>query len=266
MTPVTVSEGMSPVVMAFPHSGTFLPDAVARSLNAEGRALRDTDWHLPDLYADLLPEATWVQAHVHRYAIDNNRDPAGQSLYPGQATTGLVPETDFDGTPIVDQPVHADDQAARLADCHAVYHGALSEQIARVKAVHGHVVLYDCHSIRSVIPRLFDGVLPDFNIGTYDGTTCAPGIEAGIAGICQQAEGFSTVTNARFKGGWTTRHYGKPAVHVHAVQMELAQSTHLVTEAAPWRLDPEKTPALRAVLRDILTFLHRWRPDDGRRT
>ncbi|WP_102960595.1 N-formylglutamate deformylase [Mangrovicella endophytica] len=255
MSVVTVSRGTSPVILACPHVGTELPAAVADRLDANGRLLADTDWHIDRLYDGLLPNATTVCATFHRYVIDANRDPEGVSLYPGQNTTGLIPETDFDGVPIWAKGAGPtqDDTAERLAAFHAPYHAALAAEIARVKAIHGVAVLYDCHSIRSTIPFLFEGRLPDLNIGTASGTSCAPAIEAAVARHAAAAEGYTSVLNGRFLGGWTTRHYGRPSDGVHAIQMEIAQSAYLATEAVPFAYDEAKAERLRAVLKTILT-------------
>ncbi|MFT4158675.1 N-formylglutamate deformylase [Shinella sp.] len=247
-------QGTSPVILAFPHTGTEVPADIWERLNDNGRTLADTDWHIERLYDGLLPDATTVRATFHRYVIDANRDPAGVSLYPGQNTTGLVPETDFDGKPIWKEgeaPTEAD-IADRLAHFHAPYHATLAAEIERVKAIHGVAILYDCHSIRSLIPFLFEGRLPDFNVGTDMGRTCAKEIETATFEVCAKAEGYRSILNGRFKGGWTTRHYGRPETGVHAIQMELAQSSHLSTEAPPFALDAEKAARLRVHLKDIL--------------
>ncbi|MNV62017.1 N-formylglutamate amidohydrolase [compost metagenome] len=224
-------------------------------MNDNGRVLADTDWHIHHLYHGLLPNVTTVRATFHRYVIDANRDPAGKSLYPGQNTTGLVPATDFDGLPIWrdgEEPSEAD-IAKRLTEFHAPYHAALAAEIERVRAIHGIAILYDCHSIRSHIPFLFEGKLPDFNIGTDMGKTCDSAIEKMAVERAVAAEGYTSILNGRFKGGWTTRHYGKPETGVHAIQMELAQSTHLTTEALPFAYDEAKAAGLRIHLKDILT-------------
>ena len=250
-----VTRGSSPVILGFPHTGTDVPADIQTRLNDNGRILADTDWHIHRLYDGLLENVTTVRATFHRYVIDANRNPAGVSLYPGQNTTGLVPETDFDGVPIWkdgEAPTEAD-IAARVRDFHAPYHAALAAEIERVKAMHGIAVLYDCHSIRSHIAFLFDGKLPDFNIGTDNGKTCAPAIEAAAVSATAAAEGYTSILNGRFKGGWTTRHYGRPDTGVHAIQMELAQSTHLATEAPPFAYDAAKADRLRIHLKDILT-------------
>lgn len=264
MTPVEVVEGDGPVILGLPHTGTWLPEAVRNRLNARGRELADTDWHIHTLYDGLLPGATTVRATFHRYVIDANRGPEDESLYPGQNTTGLVPLTDFDGAPIWRVEPDADEVAARLSMFHAPYHAALRAQIARVQARHGVAILYDCHSIRAHIPYLFEGRLPDFNIGTANGTSCAPEIEAATQAVCAAAQGFSHVLNGRFKGGWTTRHYGQPQNGVHAIQMELAQVTHLADERAPWELSTEKAARLRPHLAEILARLAALAPELAR--
>lgn len=257
MTPVEVTQGDSPIVLGLPHTGTFLPDEVRAQLNARGQGLDDTDWHIHRLYDGLLGGVTTVRATFHRYVVDANRDPSGQSLYPGQNTTGLVPLTDFDGAPIWQKEPTAEEVEARRAAFHAPYHAALEAELARVRARHGVALLYDCHSIRSRIPFLFEGTLPDFSIGTNSGQTCAPALEQITLDACAKAEGYTHVLNGRFKGGWTTRHYGRPTEGQHAIQMELAQSTYLAAEDAPWRYDEAKAARLRAHLAALLKALER---------
>jgi formiminoglutamase len=261
MSFLEVTRGDSPLVLGLPHTGTDLPPEVAEALNDVGRALTDTDWHVHRLYDGLADNITTVRTRLHRYVIDVNRDPSGASLYPGQATTGLCPLTDFDGRPIHKtgrDPDAAEIERRRRA-YHAPYHDALAAELERVRARHGFAILYDAHSIRSVAPFLFDGTLPDFNIGTDGGATCAASIEAAVAGICEATERYTAVLNGRFRGGWTTRHYGRPAEGLHAVQMELAQSTYM-TEAPPWSWQPAQAEGLRPVLSQILKTLIRWRP------
>lgn len=259
---VEVVRGELPLLLGLPHTGTELPGDVGERLNERGRRLADTDWHVERLYAGLIDGVTSVRTRVHRYVVDVNRDPSGASLYPGRNTTGLVPLTDFDGQPIWRPGAEPDgDEIARRRErWHAPYHAVLAAEIARLRARHGFVVLYDCHSIRSRIPFLFEGALPDFNIGTDGGRSCDPSIARAVAGICAAAGEWSLVVDGRFRGGWTTRHHGRPAEGVHAIQMELAQSTYLAAEAPPWPYDEAKAERLRAVLRRILATLAEWRP------
>ncbi|MFT6074788.1 MAG: formiminoglutamase [Yoonia sp.] len=263
MKPVTVNQGSGPIVLGLPHTGVFVPDDVAVELNDNGRKLADTDWHIDRLYDELLEGVTTVKANFHRYVIDANRDPEGASLYPGQNTTALVPLTDFDGQDIWGIAPTLDEVETRRQQFHTPYHAALEAELNRVRALHGVAILYDCHSIRSVIPYLFDDTLPDFNIGTNLGATCAAQIEAAATDICYAAADYSTTVNGRFKGGWTTRHYGQPANGIHAIQMELAQSTYLTDQAAPWGYDQFKAVILRPHLTAILTTLAALAPTLG---
>jgi N-formylglutamate deformylase len=252
VTPVEVSRGDGPVVLGMPHTGTFLPPGIHARLNARGRELLDTDWHIHRLYEGLLPDATTVRATFHRYVIDANRAPDDASLYPGRNTTGLVPLTDFDGAAIWTEPPDAAEIGARLASFHRSYHDALAAELDRVRARHGVAILYDCHSIRSHIPFLFEGRLPDLNIGTVDGATCDRRVQEAVVENSARASVYSHILNGRFKGGWTTRHYGRPAEGLHAIQMELAQITHLETETPPFAWSKDKTARLRPILAQIL--------------
>jgi len=259
MKPVQIRKGTSPVILALPHTGTYVPQNIEARLNSTGRKLADTDWHVDRLYRGLLPGASIVRANFHRYVIDANRDPSGTSLYPGQNTTGLCPETDFDGHEIYKkgQAPKADEIERRRLAFHAPYHKAIENEITRLRKIHKIVVLYDCHSIRSRVPFLFEDVLPNFNIGTNGGVTCSPRLEKLAAEICENAQGFSSVVNGRFKGGWTTRHYGNPKAGVHAIQMELAQSIYM-DEAPPWTYQPQQAREARRVLRGLLTSIENF--------
>lgn len=255
MEPFHVIRGDGPIVLGMPHGGSWVPDDVAARLNDRGRLFADADWHIEQLYAGLLPSATIVAANFHRYLIDANRDPSGKSLYPGQNTTEICPTIDFDGEPIwqAGEAAEADEIEARIADWHAPYHAALEAELERVRARHGVAILYDCHSIRPVAPFLFEGRLPDFNIGTDEGRTCAPAIEQAVADICA-ATGQPMVVNGRFKGGWTTRHYGRPAENIHAIQMELAQDRYMELDQ-PFAFDAAKAKSVQATLQTVLESL-----------
>jgi len=246
--------GDSPVVLGQPHGATEL-GAVAEALNARGRAVADTDWHVPRLYDGLLPDAAVVRAGFSRYVIDVNRDPGGAALYSEHNTTGLCPLTDFEGEPIY-RPGREPDAAEigrRVREIHEPYHQAMTGALERARERHGVAVLYDCHSVRGELPFLFEGRLPDLNIGTNDGAACGPSLAALVEDWRSEAEaaGYATVVNGRFKGGWTTRHYGRPDVGAHAVQMEIAQRAYM-DEAPPWTYRPTRAEPLRALLRDLL--------------
>jgi formiminoglutamase len=248
-----IDRGDAPLIVAVPHAGTVIPEDCAAALVPE-RAIFDTDWHVHRLYAfarDL--GATLIRTDISRTVIDMNRDPSGASLYPGQATTELCPTTTFDGEPLYHPGMAPDDAeiAARRARFHTPYHAALSAEIERVRALHPAIVLYDAHSIRSRVPRLFDGELPEFNIGSVGRTSCAPALTAEVERLCR-ASGRSLIVDGRFRGGWTTRHHGQPAKGVHAIQMELAQRAYC-DEAAADRWDPALAAPVTETLTKILS-------------
>lgn len=219
-----VRQGDAPLVVSIPHAGTWIPDDIEPRLVSRWLARKDADWWIDHLYgfAEELG-ATVVRTTVSRTVIDVNRDPSGASLYPGMNTTALCPTTTFDGEPLYlagEEPDEAE-IVARRAQWFEPYHRALAAEIDRLRTRHGRMVLYEAHSIRSRVPQLFDDELPNFNIGTNSGASCDPALAAAVEAACD-ASSFSRVTNGRFKGGWTTRHYGRPADGIHAIQMELA--------------------------------------------
>eukprot|EP01037_Dinobryon_pediforme_P014095 gene14095-14214_t len=218
-----IKRGSAPLLISLPHTGTELPAPYADSIISPWLARKDTDWWIDQLY-DFASDlgATLIRTRISRSIIDVNRDPAGLSLYPGQATTELCPTTTFDGEALYNGAGPDENEVARRRAAYFTpYHAAIKAELARLRAAHDHVVLYDGHSIRSIIPRLFDGILPVFNLGTHSGTSCAPELEARIAKLCA-ASSQSSVVNGRFKGGYITRHYGAPHLGIHALQMELA--------------------------------------------
>ena len=258
---LTLRQGTAPLLLCMPHTGTTLPAPIEAALVSQWLARKDTDWWIERLYefAGALG-ASLVRTSISRTVIDCNRDPSGASLYPGQATTELCPTTTFDGEPLYrsgaapQQP----EIAARRGEYFDPYHRAIEQEIARLRALHPRIVVYDCHSIRSAIPRLFTGTLPHFNIGSFAGASCAPELTARIESACDRGP-FSRVTNGRFKGGYTTRHYGRPRAAVHAVQMELACRGYLREPAgavdasnwpAPW--DEAAAAPMQALLQQVL--------------
>jgi len=254
-----IRRGTAPLVVSLPHTGTEIPgDLVGRYVSRE-RALDDTDWHIHRLYDFVVDsDATVIRTPVSRSAIDVNRDPSGASLYPGQATTGLCPATTFDGRPLYLEGMAPDAAATkrRREIYYDPYHAALADEIERLRSTHPSIVVYDCHSIRSEVPRLFAGTLPNFNIGTYAGASCDPRLTERIERRCD-ASGFSRVTDGRFKGGYITRRYGAPQRGVHAVQMETAIRTYMdevAPDTVPPAFDPRRAAAARAVLADIIAI------------
>ncbi len=264
---LTVVRGDAPLVLSVPHTGIEIPPQHARHFVSPWLARKDTDWWVDRLYDfGAALGATVVRTAISRSIIDANRDPTGASLYPGQATTDLCPTTTFDGEHLY-VPGGAPDEeeiTSRREHFFDPYHAALAAELIRLRRGHPAVVLYDCHSIRSVVPRLFPGVLPNFNLGTHGGLSCSPALTADIEALCDST-GMTRVTNGRFRGGYTTRHYGRPAQGVHAVQLEIACRSYVrEPEGAPdshnWPPDYDEAAAapLRAVLQSIVTACIRF--------
>ena len=260
MSWLEVHRGDAPLVVAFPHTGTDIPDDIVAGFVSPWLARKDADWWVDMLY-DFAKDmgATTIRTAISRSVIDVNRDPSGASLYPGQATTELCPTTTFDGEPLYHRGFEPDtgEIDRRRAVWFTPYHVAIEDELARLKAKHGKVVLYDAHSIRSVVPRLFEGELPHFNIGTNRGATCAGALSDAVVKACGSE--FSHVLNGRFVGGWTTRHYGRPSDGYHAIQMELACRGYLdepeETNEDTWPVayDSDRAEKLRERLHAILT-------------
>lgn len=255
---LAVHHGELPFIVSFPHTGTEIPADIEAGLASAWLARKDTDYWVDVLY-DFAHEvgATTIRTALSRTVVDVNRDPSGTSLYPGQNTTALCPTETFDGEPLYTPGHHPDAREIerRRAAYFDPYHAALREQIERLRTLHGGVVLWDAHSIRSRVPRLFEGELPQFNIGTNGGSSCAPDLARAIEKCCDVSK-MRRVTNGRFRGGWITRHYGDPAKGVHAMQMELAMRGYLYEPAQlneqtwPAPLDDAHAARLRVALRD----------------
>lgn len=255
----TFEAGSVPLLISVPHAGLRLTPAVEEGLVEAARDLPDTDWHIPRLYdfAQSLG-ASLLVGQYSRFVIDLNRPDDDQPLYAG-ATTGLYPDTLFDGTPLYQtgRTPSIQERARYLEQVWRPYHACIARELARLRQVHGYALLWDAHSICSRVPRLFEGKLPDFNLGTFDNASCAPELSARLDQVCAQAEGYSHVLNGRFKGGHITRHYGNPAQHVHAVQLELAQATYM-NEQPPFQYRPDLAERTQVVLRQLLETALAW--------
>lgn len=258
-TTFTFTQGNLPLLVSIPHAGLRLTQTVEQGLATPARSLPDTDWHIPTLYSFAQGlGASVLAAEYSRFVIDLNRPDDDQPLYPG-ATTGLFPSTLFDGTPLF-QPGQTPGEHERrgyLEQLWQPYHQMIAKELARLRQQHGYALLWDAHSIRSHVPRLFEGRLPDFNLGTFDNASCALELAQRLKKVCAQASGYSYVLNGRFKGGYITRHYGAPAQDVHAVQLELGQATYM-QEQPPFTYQPALAEPTQQVLRQLLGAALAW--------
>ncbi|MCY1415815.1 N-formylglutamate deformylase [compost metagenome] len=252
-------QGRLPLLISMPHAGLRLTPGVKAGLIDEAQSLPDTDWHIPLLYAFAADMgASIVAAEYSRFVVDLNRPADDKPLYAG-ATTGLYPATLFDGVPLFKegQEPSAEERATYLEQIWTPYHRTIEDELTRLRDKFGYALLWDAHSIRSHVPHLFDGKLPDFNLGTFNGASCDPQLASDLEAICATFEGYSHVLNGRFKGGHITRHYGAPANHIHAVQLELAQSTYM-EEFEPFRYREDLAAPTREVLKALLDGLLAW--------
>lgn len=248
-------QGTQPLLISMPHVGTYVPPALAARLTDVAQQVHDTDWHLERLYdfAKDLGASLLIATHS-RYVIDLNRAPDGASLYPGQSVTGLCPVNTFDDTPLYADPAdipNATEIAARRAAIWQPYHAQLRSELDRLYAIHGQVVLWEAHSIRSVLPRFFAGKLADLNFGTADGASCDLALAQRLLAMAREAPEYDSVLNGRFKGGYITRHYGEPHKGIHAVQLEMTQCSYM-QESQPFDFFFERAEKVQPVLQKML--------------
>lgn len=250
----SVRPGTLPMLISMPHVGTYIPDDILATMTEVARHVDDCDWHLDRLYAFAARRGAWILAPSHaRYVVDLNRPPDNANLYPGQDTTGLLPVDTFDKAPLYHPggaPTEAE-VARRVARYWRPYHDTLERTLADLKARHGAVLLWEAHSIRSHVPRFFEGRLPDFNFGTANGASAAPGMAQALADCVTRHGGYTAVANGRFKGGYITRQYGRPDDGIHAVQLELSQIAYM-QEARPYAYDEALASRVEPVLEALM--------------
>lgn len=251
-------KGRLPLLISVPHAGTYVPDRIAQNMTNAGKDSLDSDRHVDQLYAFAKDMGAGMLVATHsRYVVDLNRPADDQNLYPGQDTTGLCPTNSFDRDPLYkgEWTLNTQDISARTPEFWQPYHDKLASELARLKAEFGYALLWDAHSIKSTVPRFFEGRLPDINIGTVNGGSCKAGLGEAILSAAQGQDKYSAVLNGRFKGGHITRHYGAPENNIHAIQLELSQITYM-DEEAPFDYRPDLAknvqPVLKALLRQYL--------------
>ena len=251
---VALHRGTAPLLVSLPHDGSVLPGAIAARMTSRARQVPDTDWHVSRLY-DFARGlgASILVPRFSRYVIDLNRGEDDVSLYPGQNTTGLVPLVGFDGVPLY-LPGQEPDEAEvrrRVASYWHPYHAALRDELTRLRDLHGRVVLWEGHSIRgSDLPFLFDGRLPDLNLGTAGGGSCSRALQARLEQVLAAQARYDWVANGRFKGGHITRHYGDPGNGVDAVQLETSQRCYM--DETSFAYDDAKATRLQELLQELL--------------
>jgi N-formylglutamate deformylase len=253
MDTFTLHRGSAPLLVSLPHDGTGLPGDIAARLTPEARRVPDTDWHVSRLYAFARElGASMIVPRYSRYVIDLNRPENDVSLYPGQNTTGLCPVVRFSGDPVYlpGQEPSEDEVRERVERYWRPYHAALREELERLRAAHGRVVLWEGHSIRGEVPFLFEGRLPDLNLGTAGGSSCSPELQARLEAVLSSQSRYDWVHNGRFRGGYITRHYGDPGNGIEAVQLEISQRIYMDEDTFAY--DGAKAEQAQAVIRRLL--------------
>jgi N-formylglutamate deformylase len=254
MDTFSLKRGNTPLLISLPHNGSHIPDELARRMHPQARRSPDTDWHVAQLYEPLAEAlgASVIKPVASRYVIDLNRPADGQALYPGRRETGLVPTIGFDGEPLYldGQEPDAAEIQGRIERWWQPYHAALAGEVARLKAEHGRAVLWEGHSIRSHVPMLFEGRLPDFNLGTADGASCDADLQWHLTNVMEAQTRYDFVVNGRFKGGYITRHYGKPSEGIQTVQLELSQCQYMDEDSFAW--DAAKAAGVQDTIRQLL--------------
>jgi N-formylglutamate deformylase len=259
----SLQRGRTPLLISLPHVGTHIPADIAAAMQPRALQAEDADRHLDRLYAFGLEMGVSLIVPRHaRYVIDLNRPPDNAPMYPGANNTELCPTRFFTGEPLYREGQAPDEAEVqrRVETYWRPYHDALAAELARLKATHGHALLWDGHSIRAQLPWLFEGRLPDLNLGTAEGRSCAPALRNKLAGVLAAQTSHSSVVDGRFKGGHITRHYGQPGRGVHAVQMEMGWHC-CMHEESPWAYDEARAAQVEPVLRALLQAMLDWRPD-----
>ena len=259
-----LKRGTTPLLVSVPHTGTELPDWLAARMVSRAGSVEDTDWHLAQLYRFVLDQgAGLITPRYSRFVIDLNRPPDNRPMYAGTNNTELCPTRFFTGDPIYRDGQAPDDAEirSRLDQYWRPYHQALRDELDRLKSVYGHAVLFDGHSIKSQLPWLFEGRLPDLNLGTASGNSCSSELRSQLVDVLNAQKTFSFAVDGRFTGGYITRSYGRPGNGIHAVQLEKCWSCYM-PESAPYQLDPARTRVLQPVLAELVAVMRDWRPQD----
>nr|WP_316643963.1 N-formylglutamate deformylase [uncultured Roseateles sp.] len=258
----TLHPGSAPLLVSMPHVGTAIPEDLRGRYQPRALATEDTDWHLERLYGFAREMgASVIVPHHSRYVIDLNRPPEDTPMYPGASNTELCPTRFFTGDPLYldGQAPDADEKLRRRERFWQPYHQALQGELQRLRTAHGHVVLFDAHSIKSVLPWLFEGKLPDLNLGTADGRSCDTGLTAQLAAVLAGQSDYTSIVNGRFKGGYITRNYGQPEQGIHTVQLEMCWSTYM-QEQAPYAYDEAIASRVQPLLKQLLQTMRNWKP------
>ena len=262
MKPFDFKEKQGPIVVSIPHAGTYVPEYLYKKLTPTGRAMNDTDWFVDRLFSFVRGmDISFLSANYSRTFIDLNRSPDDKALYGNDTlTTGLCPTISFTGEPLYEKGCEPDalELGVRMERVWKPYHQTLEAALAKRVKAHGYAILLDLHSIKSLLPKLFDGHLPHLNFGTNDGNSASAELIAGLLEHVRENSNYQTTLNDRFKGGYITRHYGHPQKGVHAIQLEMAQKIYMDEDdsiTSELRFDTSKALTLQPMLKEMIEVL-----------
>lgn len=241
-----------PIFVSVPHCGTAFPQELVEQFDpALAVAPDDTDWFVDTLY-DFVSEMgiSMIAAHYSRWVIDLNRDPDSKPLYTdGRIITALCPTTTFTGQPLYldkRQEVSGEEVTRRVGLYYRPYHDKIKEILAEMKKKHGRVLLWDCHSIRQIVPTIQQDKFPDLILGDADGTSASQALTS-IALKTLGSEKYRLSHNHPFKGGFITRHFGTPANQQHALQLEMTKVNYM--DDTELKYNKERADRMRKLLR-----------------
>lgn len=247
-----------PLLVSVPHCGTLFPDSIRDQYKSEMiSAPDDTDWFVDELYDFVIDlGATMISANYSRWVIDLNRDPQSKPLYTdGRIITGLCPSTDFLGNPLYKderKEVAQSDINQRVANYYKPYHEEIVSQLERLKNKFGKVLLWDCHSIRQIVPTIQKDKFPDLILGDADETSASLEL-INIALRNLKSASYSVNHNHPFKGGYITRQYGKPQINQHALQLEMSKVHYM--DDSETKFDKGRADQMKELLKKTLSEL-----------
>ncbi len=247
-----------PILLSVPHCGTAFPEELASDYKPEFvRAPEDTDWFVDTLY-DFAAELGigLIAANYSRWVIDLNRNPQSKPLYAdGRIITALCPVTTFTGQSIYKderKEVETGEVQRRRNVYFDPYHQKIKGLLDVLKKKYGKVLLWDCHSIRQQVLTIQKDKFPDLILGDADGTSASPGLIETVLGGLDHSD-YSVSHNHPFKGGYITRHFGRPSENQHALQLEMTKMNYM--DDSEMSYDKSRAEKIRALLKSIFEKL-----------
>lgn len=259
-------DGASPLLLASPHSGQWLPtDFLAASLVPAATLRRLEDAHVGALLRDSthggvpLIEATHGRAVLdlnraeHEYDPDMLAGPLTPAARPSDRVRrgyGLFPRFAATGLPIHQARIAVATAAQWIETLHRPWHATIAAALAAARSRHGFAVLLDVHSM----PSLHGARPAQLVLGDRFGQSAAPAL-VGWLEAAFAAEGLRVARNQPYAGGHDIDRHGAPRLGIHAVQLEFDRGLYMNPES----LVPHRGyHALSAMLARVVAGLGEW--------